>query len=192
MPPDSSFLVLAALGEDRPGLVAQVTQYVTERGGNVEDSRMVALGGIFGLMLMVAAPPAEAARIVEDIEELSRATGMRTLVQRASHEAERGAHTRGERLLRVTARGFDREGLLLEIADVMRSAGGNIVELETTTYDEAGGAVQFQLDMTVTVATSGDAERIRRRLADLAAHERIYVEVKLAEPTRPLAAGAPG
>ena len=31
-----SFLVLSALGPDRPGLVAEVTHYLTERGANVE------------------------------------------------------------------------------------------------------------------------------------------------------------
>ena len=39
--------VLTAIGDDRPGLVAEVTRYVLERGGNLEDSRMVNLHGQF-------------------------------------------------------------------------------------------------------------------------------------------------
>ncbi|HEU4563141.1 MAG TPA: ACT domain-containing protein [Gemmatimonadaceae bacterium] len=176
-----SQLVLAALGTDRPGLVSHVTRYVAERGGNVEDSRMVALGGVFGLMLLITAGEADAARITGGSAALEAETGMRVLVQDASDAAERGARTLAAILLRVTARGFDHEGLLMEIADVMRSTGGNIVELDTTTYEGVGGDVFFQLDMTVSVDSSADVDSIQRGLSAIATRERIYVEVKLAE-----------
>ena len=48
--------MLTALGDDRPGLVAEVTRYVLERGGNLEDSRMVNLRGQFAMMMLVARP----------------------------------------------------------------------------------------------------------------------------------------
>ncbi len=46
--------VLTAVGDDRPGLVDEVTRYITERGGNLEDSRMVNLRGQFAMMMLVA------------------------------------------------------------------------------------------------------------------------------------------
>ena len=55
-------LVLSALGPDRPGIVAEVTSYVTERGGNIEDSRMAVLGGEFGVMMLVSGTADEIAR----------------------------------------------------------------------------------------------------------------------------------
>lgn len=33
------FLMLSAIGPDRPGLVAELSAFVVERGGNVENSR---------------------------------------------------------------------------------------------------------------------------------------------------------
>jgi glycine cleavage system transcriptional repressor len=177
-----SFLILAALGADQPGLAATVTRYVAERGGNVEDSRMVALGGVFGIMLLISATAAEAEQITRDAAALEREVGMRVTVQPASDPGAKGAHTPDETLLAVTASAFDREGLIMEISDIMRSTGGNIVEMETTTYDDPvrGGAL-FHLDMTVSVADERDVDAIRDALASLADRERIQAEVKRAE-----------
>ena len=49
-----SYLVLSALGPDRPGLVALIADHVTRSGGNVEESRMAVLGGEFGVMMLVS------------------------------------------------------------------------------------------------------------------------------------------
>src|SRR5579871_6398305 len=70
------YLVLSALGPDRPGLVAEVTHYVTERGGNIEDSRMAVLGGEFGVMMLVSGTGDEIARIGADREKLCASTGL--------------------------------------------------------------------------------------------------------------------
>src|SRR3954470_21760466 len=75
------FLVLSALGPDRPGLVAEVTEYLTERGGNVEDSRMAVLGAEFGVLLLVSGTPEEIAAIQRDTEALSRKSGLSVLVR---------------------------------------------------------------------------------------------------------------
>jgi glycine cleavage system transcriptional repressor len=178
-----SFLLLAALGDDRPGLAAAVARYVAERGGNVDDSRAVALGGVFGLMLLVSADADGARRIRDDAAALERATGLRVVARTASDPRARGAHTAGATLLGVTVRAFDREGIVMEVSDVMRSTGGNIVQLDTTTYDEpTSGAPLFQMEMTVAVREAADVERITRELRALAERERLTVDVQLPAP----------
>ena len=180
--PARSFLVLAALGPDHPGLAAEVARYVADRDGNIEDSRMVALGGVFGLMLLVSAGAEGAQRIQGEASALEREVGMRVLVQPASDPGAKGAHSADDTLLAVTASAFDREGLIMEVSDVMRSTGGNIVEMETTTYDDpTRGSAMFQMEMTVAVAHAGDVEAIRRAMDDLAGREGIRAEVRRLE-----------
>lgn len=41
------------VGVDRPGIVADVTRIVTDKGGNVGESRAQLLGGHFSLMMLV-------------------------------------------------------------------------------------------------------------------------------------------
>jgi predicted amino acid-binding ACT domain protein len=45
--------ILTAVGDDRPGLVDDVTRFIFERGGNIEDSRMVNLRGQFAMMVLI-------------------------------------------------------------------------------------------------------------------------------------------
>jgi len=37
--------VLTAIGEDRPGLVEEVSEFVSARGGSIENSRMANMQG---------------------------------------------------------------------------------------------------------------------------------------------------
>lgn len=46
-------MVIHSIGEDRPGIVADVTRIVTDKGGNVGESRAQLLGGHFSLMMLV-------------------------------------------------------------------------------------------------------------------------------------------
>src|SRR5512138_935023 len=104
------FLVLSALGPDRPGLVAEVTEYLTERGGNVEDSRMAVLGAEFGILLLVSGTADEVAAIQRDIEVLSERTGLGIIVRATKSPEE---HRRAEVIpCVVTAKAFDQEGIV--------------------------------------------------------------------------------
>src|SRR3954465_1455248 len=80
-------LVISGLGPDRTGIVAEVTHYITERGGNIEDSRMAVLGGEFGVMMLVSGDGAEIGRIGADIAGLEKQTGL-SIVTRETKSAE--------------------------------------------------------------------------------------------------------
>jgi UTP:GlnB (protein PII) uridylyltransferase len=48
------YLLLSATEPDRSGLVAELTAFIAECGCNVEDSRIVVLGGYAGIMLLLS------------------------------------------------------------------------------------------------------------------------------------------
>mgnify|MGYP003446493178 FL=1 len=52
----NKYLVISALGKDRPGIVNLLAQAILEAGCNIQDSRMTVLGGEFALMLLVSGP----------------------------------------------------------------------------------------------------------------------------------------
>jgi glycine cleavage system transcriptional repressor len=186
--PDRTFLTMAALGADHPGLVRLISRFVFARGGNVEDSRMVSLGGVFGLLLLVSAPPDGAARIVADAEALESEAGLRVMIESAREPKQRGA-AKGA-LWTIRASAVDREGLLADLAEAVRTAGGDIVELDssTTPAPQQPGPM-FQLRMTVIMRTAGDLRRMKDALMALAIEERIELDIKAAERTETKAAG---
>lgn len=69
-------VVIHSIGSDRPGIVADVTRIVTEKGGNVGESRAQLLGGHFSLMMLVDI----AEKDVGDLQEqlASGVKGMKT------------------------------------------------------------------------------------------------------------------
>ena len=48
-----SYLVVSALGTDRPGLVEALSETVVESGCNINDSRMAVLGGEFAIIMLL-------------------------------------------------------------------------------------------------------------------------------------------
>src|SRR5689334_1184867 len=100
------FVVLSALGPDRPGLVARVTAFLTERGANIEESRMAILGGEFGLMLLASGAGEVIGRLEREREGLERETGMAILLRRTRDPAQH--RQRVAFPCRVTAESLDR------------------------------------------------------------------------------------
>jgi glycine cleavage system regulatory protein len=185
---DRNYLTMVALGADQPGLVRLVSRYIATRGGNVEDSRLVALGGVVGLMLLLSAPPDGAARILADAEQLEQEAAVRIMIESARDPAGQGARASGA-LWTVRASAVDREGLLADIADAVREVGANVVELDSSTAPGPRGEAVFQLRMVVAMRTAGDVGRMKDALMAIALEARIELEVRPAERTQTKAAG---
>ena len=47
-----TYFILSAIGKDRPGIVADVSEVIFECGGNIEDSSMNLLRNHFALLLL--------------------------------------------------------------------------------------------------------------------------------------------
>src|SRR5262245_59721991 len=105
---DEIFQVLSALGPDRPGLVAEVSEYLTERGTNIEDSRMAVLGGDFGILVLVSGAEGAVVSVERDHGDLSDRTGLSVMLRRTKSPEE---HRRAAVIpCLVTAEAIDQEG----------------------------------------------------------------------------------
>src|SRR5438105_7387527 len=120
--------ILTAIGADRPGLVDEVSRFIFDRGGNIEDSRMVNLRGQFAMMVLVGAPEAVLGRVKEELAELSRRSGLHAELRPAAPLAARPssatepspAPTREALPFRLTGTGIDQPGLVHRVAHVLR------------------------------------------------------------------------
>ncbi|MDU7469771.1 MAG: ACT domain-containing protein, partial [Serratia marcescens] len=50
---DEHYLVITALGADRPGIVNTITRHVSSCGCNIEDSRLAMLGEEFTFIMLL-------------------------------------------------------------------------------------------------------------------------------------------
>src|SRR5690606_33908564 len=139
--------VLSAIGPDRPGLVEEVSQFIFERGGNIETSRMVNLGGQFCVMMLVSAAAHAYEHLVRDFGALEQQTGLRVeLVPAARAEAApAGRHT-------LVASGPDRAGTLHAVSHLLRVLGITIQTVNTRVMpasDTEPG--RFEMEMAIAI-----------------------------------------
>lgn len=169
-------LVLSALGPDRPGLVAEVTHYVTERGGNIEDSRMAVLGGEFGVMMLISGMPDEIARIVRDHGELHAATGLGVVTRDTKSPED---HRRAQSIpVLIRCDAIDNPGIVRAVSRALRDLGLNIVSLETTTYEApVTGSPLFRLEARCDAPRGVTVARIRTAMSEVAERESIDIDV---------------
>jgi glycine cleavage system transcriptional repressor len=153
--------VLTAIGEDRPGLVEEVSEFVFARGGNIEDSRMANMHGQFAIVMSIAGAADAIARIAADLDELAVRTAIHA---RLTPAPESAAATPGLPY-RLTGRALDQAGLVHQVANLLRGLGVNIESMETTL--EAApvtGAPVFAMDLVVAVPRETHVQTLRDEL----------------------------
>jgi glycine cleavage system transcriptional repressor len=175
-------LLLSATEPDRSGLVAELTGFVADCGCNVEDSRIVVLGGYAGIMLLISGEPAELQEVLDGLEGLRARTGIRALPNRVAASRTTAGPATPRVVVRATA--LDHEGIIHALAEVVRRHGGNILELESTTEPAPmSGEPLLRLGMTVWApADPAAGERLWRELESVARDEGVDLEIRPAAP----------
>jgi glycine cleavage system transcriptional repressor len=166
--------VLTAIGRDRPGLVEEVSEFLLDRGGSIEESRMANLLGQFAIALLVTGSDEAIARIVADADVLRRETGIDATFTPVAEPAEAAAATR----YRLTAEALDQQGLVHRVADALRRLAVNIEALETTLRAApVTGSPIFAMSIVLSVPEDVAIEAVRRELGPVC--EEIDIDWKL-------------
>jgi glycine cleavage system transcriptional repressor len=173
----TQYLVLCALGSDRPGLVKDLTDFLADRGANVDDSRMAVLGAEFGIMVLISGDEIAIARVERETEDIEKMTGTRILSRRTKSPEE---HRKGElRGFSVIVESFDREGIVRAIAAALHGLGANIVSLETTQWNAPfTGATLFKIELHAEVPKKTPMPEVRRQLDEVGIRENLDIEVR--------------
>lgn len=120
-------LAVTVLGDDRPGIVADVTAALAAVDGNLEDSTMTLLRGHFAMVVLVRTTAGAAA--VES--QLSPLAADGSLVVNARALAEDSAGVPAGAAYVLSVHGADRPGIVAALTRVVADRGGNIVDLGT-------------------------------------------------------------
>ncbi len=120
-------LAVTVLGDDRPGIVAELTTALAGLGANLEDSTMTLLRGHFAMVVLVRGAVSVAA--VQTALAGLAAQGSLTVDVRALRESGMPPAPGTAWTLRV--HGADRPGIVAAVTDVVARHGGNVVDLGT-------------------------------------------------------------
>jgi glycine cleavage system transcriptional repressor len=171
---DETWIAMTAVGRDRPGIVARVTEALLQLGGNLGETSMTRLRGEFAMILLVRLPTqveVDAAR--ERLEAVGREMDLTVTVRGLSREESREARGGGAGyILRVY--GADRPGIVHAVTSLLAREGFNISDLETRVIPGEGGPV-YVMVMELDAPSEERAEEIRKALRALA--RQLAVEV---------------
>jgi glycine cleavage system transcriptional repressor len=158
-------VVLTTIGGDRPGLVDEVARFVFERGGNIEDSRMVNLHGQFAIMMLVAGDDTAMGRLQDGLSVLKRDSRLHAEL----HAADFEAHAAADALpYRLSASTIDQPGLVQPLAHLLAGLGVNIESMQTTLAEAPiTGAPVFAMELIVSVPRATPIGELRAALARL-------------------------
>lgn len=159
----NNFLVISALGGDRPGIVNELSLAILNCGCNVEDSRMTVLGGEFALILLVSGNWNTIAKLEGALAGLGERLGMTIISKRTEPRPPRDA------LLPYTVEVvcIDHPGIVHNLAEFFSSRDINIQELTTSSYAAAHtGAPMFSVHLMISIPSSIQIAALREEFMD--------------------------
>jgi glycine cleavage system transcriptional repressor len=171
--PEKDHLILTAIGADQIGLVEKISEFISRRGCNIEDSKMAAFCGEFAIIILISGSANELAAISRARPEMEALTGLAvTLKPQAKPKSPEYF-----RPYRLMATCMDHPGVVHRISGVLSKLGINIESMETKTYSApVSGAPLFQLEAHVAAPSQANIGELRERLAELENEENIDIE----------------
>ena len=158
-------LAIAAIGRDRPGIVASVSRVLFDLGCNVEDSSMTLLRGNFSMMLVIACPDDLSALAAR--EALQPACDELGLVFSVLEVDDRASVPDPTHVL--TVYGGDKPGILLAMTELLARDGVNITDLNSRLVgdEQPVYALILELEVPSTVDAAGLEARTRSVAAEI-------------------------
>ena len=159
----TTYLVLTAIGEDKPGLVEQLALVVSRNSGNWLESSMSQLAGKFAGILRVSVPDDQAEQLVQELESLS--DRLKLVIERVS------AQDQGDvsQVLTLSLVGNDRPGIIREISAALTRQRVNVEELNTVcTIAPMSGETLFNAEARLKVPADLNLDDLQSELEQIA------------------------
>ncbi|WP_068399953.1 glycine cleavage system protein R [Kribbia dieselivorans] len=165
-------LVLTAIGDERPGLVAELSAVVTAHEGNWLESHMARLAGKFAGVVLVDVPDLRVPALTEALTGLG-ATGLTVTTAMSEEPAEAEGH-----LVAVHLVGQDRPGIVREITAALAELGATIDEILTFTQPAPmGDGMLFEADAAVLLPPGVAWTEAQTKLESIAAELMVDLDI---------------
>jgi glycine cleavage system transcriptional repressor len=162
-PAQTSQLVLSALGEDKPGIIDELSHSVLNSGCNIADSRMTVLGGDFAILLLVDGNWNNVAKLENQIPLLEERLDLTIIARRTAPKK-----TRKDLLpYGVDVVALDQPGIVYHLASFFSKRQINIQELATSSYSAAHtGTPMFSVHLTIDIPATLQISVLRDEFMD--------------------------
>lgn len=170
---------LTCIGDDRPGLVSDLSAPISARGGSWERSQMTRLAGKFAGVLLVRVPDAQADALIADLAGLQDSGLFVNAERTAAPEQPPTVRMRLELL------GADRPGIVAEVSAALAKRRVTVEELSTDVREAPmAGDMLFEAQAVLGAPPQVGIEALRSTLEGIADELMVDVRIFEADPEK--------
>ena len=164
-------LVVSFIGEDRPGIIDEMSQCIKAADASWAASRLCRLAGKFSGILLIEVKPGQVQALTETLKAMSKGA-LTLLVENGNDEETLVADTS------IQVVGNDRPGIVKDIAGIFAAEGINVIELKTDVNSAPmSGTHLFEAIFKIAEKDANKREAVCSRIEALASD--LMVEIKL-------------
>lgn len=170
-------LAVTAIGPDRAGVVRDISETVTSAGGSIRESRMIALGSEFAVMMLVSGNWHTLAKLESQLQALQQQANLTVAVRETR---PRPAETAAPYLVDVVT--LDHEGIVFGLANFFAARTLEIAEVSTRRYNAPHtGALMFSAQMTVNIPRSIHVATLREEFLEYCDEQNLDAVIEPAQ-----------
>ncbi|MDA8277211.1 MAG: hypothetical protein M0Z45_03290 [Actinomycetota bacterium] len=171
--------ILAAIGEDRPGIVYRLTSALAKMGANLANSTMADLEGYFVVVVAFDISDHRETDVIlgelqDDLEDLSLTLSLREITPYITTAAKE------EYLVALRVYGGDRPGIVAGVTKIIFEWNGNVVELKSYQSNQASGGT-YVMVILAAFAVDLDFSSFKRAVQLRAEELDVHVNVEEVE-----------
>lgn len=169
-------LLVIATGEDRPGIVARLSEVFVKHGANVEESRMANLGGEFAAIALITIPLEKVSGLQNELKTLADETISVTTKPTRPIDPQRFSSFTS---FHITLSGADHEGIVHRVSAYLRDHAINIQSMETeVVHAPVTGMPLFQMKAYVMAPPSISLSDLQAQLRAIGNEESVEISVE--------------
>jgi glycine cleavage system transcriptional repressor len=170
-----SQLLITAIGEDRPGIVARLTEVFVKHNGNVEESRMALLAGEFAAIVLVTIPSERVEGLKTALDNLKDETISVNVKSASAHDPQR---FHGHSHYEIDLTGADHEGIVHKVSAWLHDRAININSMSTEVVSApVSGTPLFCMNAIVVVPSSLTEKELQNELNKIGSQENVEIKV---------------
>jgi glycine cleavage system transcriptional repressor len=167
------YLVVTAMGEDRPGLVSRLARLASDCDCDIVDSRMAIFGNEFTLIMMISGSWSAITKIENLLPNLSVELELMTIMKRTSKHTPKNYISRIE----VTFTGEDQRGTIKKITEFLAAKTMDLAAVRSHAGEDDNTLIQ-SVFLAINIPEHIDLQQLEFDIHSLAASLTLQCSIK--------------
>ncbi|QYJ73717.1 MULTISPECIES: glycine cleavage system protein R [Shewanella] len=170
----TNYLVVTAMGSDRPGIVSKLARLASDCDCDIVDSRMALFGNEFTLIMMVSGSWAAITKIEAALPPLSVEMELLTVMKRTSRHTPQNYVSRIE----VEFHGKDQRGTMKRITQFLADRSLDLAAVRSNAEEtEAGDSIQHVF-LAINIPEKVELDKLEKSIHELASDMSLACQIK--------------